>query len=110
MNNKKETSTEPAIKGLSPRAAGYFTITTATGATTNDVQTKVNSPKNVKVSLTAMGDGDGNLSSPEPQLATMREIVVTDLPQMPQVMTYQMPTPRKTSTAALKIRKSFKKL
>jgi hypothetical protein len=41
----------------------------------------------------------------------MREIVVKDLPQvMTHVMTYQMPMPRKTSTAALKIRKSFKKL
>ncbi len=54
---------------------------------------------------------DGNGSSPEINpLGTMREIIVTDLPQVPQVMTYQMPTPRKMSTAALKIRKSFKKL
>ncbi len=78
----------------------------------SEAHNKFNSPREVAkhASQTEMG-GNQMSKSPQGQAHAMREIVVKDLPQvMTQVMTYQMPTPRKTSTAALKIRKSFKKL
>ena len=90
------------LLGLSPRATAYMTTIASSATGINDTNVMVglvNSPHKVSAFIL-----DG--SSPLGPFAD--KIIVDNTPTQP-VMTYKMPLNR-TSTAALKIRKSFKKL